>query len=105
MAEVIKFRSNKNRTLFINQPLENKENDQIGISVYVEKIQQAIIDGAEIIAIASDFGTGKSSLISLLEKEYGVHVEEEKEPVILGIDRIDEYLKFLIHYLQNYSFL
>lgn len=52
--------------------MKNKDNDQIGVSVYVEKIQQAITADAEIIAIASDFGTGKSSLISLLEKEYGL---------------------------------
>ena len=59
-------------TPYINQPLRNQADDQIGIAVYVEKIKQAITAGAEIIAIASDFGTGKSSLISLLEKEYGI---------------------------------
>lgn len=69
----IKKKNKIDRTVpYINQPLNSKDNDQIGVSVYVEKIQQAITAGAEIIAIASDFGTGKSSLISLLEKEYGI---------------------------------
>lgn len=54
--------------VILNKPIENEENDWIGVSVYVDKIKSAIEQGANMIAITSDFGSGKSSLISLLEK-------------------------------------
>ena len=54
--------------VILNRPIENEENDWIGVSVYVDKIKSAIEQGANMIAITSDFGSGKSSLISLLEK-------------------------------------
>lgn len=59
----------KKDCLYINRPIKNNDEDQIGVAVYVEKIIQAITGGAEIIAITSDFGTGKSSVISLLQQE------------------------------------
>lgn len=51
--------------VFLNHPISNTEEDWIGISTYVEKLDEAIEKGARIVAITSDYGMGKSSLISL----------------------------------------
>ena len=52
----------KKNTVYLNRPIQSKEQDWIGISTYVEKLNDAIEAGAKIIAVTSDFGTGKSSL-------------------------------------------
>ena len=57
------------KKVVLNQPIKSKENDWIGVSTYVDKLDEAIDDGAEIIGVTSDFGTGKSSLISLLKEK------------------------------------
>lgn len=56
--------------LYLNQPISEEEYDWIGVSSYVDKIQTAIEQGAKMVAITSDFGGGKSSLIQLLQKRY-----------------------------------
>lgn len=60
----------KKNTVYLNRPIQSKEQDWIGISTYVEKLNDAIEAGAKIIAVTSDFGTGKSSLISLYKNLY-----------------------------------
>lgn len=60
----------KKKTVYLNRPIQNKKEDWIGISTYVEKLDDAIEEGAKIIAVTSDFGTGKSSLISLYKSLY-----------------------------------
>lgn len=45
------------------------ENDLIGFQSYVDSLKNAIKSGSKFIGIISDFGTGKSSLIKMLEKQ------------------------------------
>ncbi len=60
----------KDCTTFINMPITSDEDDKIGISQHAQEIKDAIEKGAQTIAITSDFGGGKSSLIKYLEKLY-----------------------------------
>ena len=55
---------------YINMPISSKGEDKIGISQYAEELKTAIRDGAQSIAVTSDFGGGKSSLIRHLETLY-----------------------------------
>ena len=60
----------KHSGVILNQPIENEENDWVGVSTYVDNLADAIDGGAKMIAITSDFGSGKSSLISMYKKRY-----------------------------------
>ena len=60
----------KEKSVILNQPITSEENDWIGVSVYVDKLDEAIKSGAGMIGITSDFGAGKSSLVSLLKNRY-----------------------------------
>lgn len=60
----------KDCTTFINMPITSDEDDKIGIAQHAQEIKDAIEKGAQTIAITSDFGGGKSSLIKYLEKLY-----------------------------------
>lgn len=60
-----KQKKNSNNTIYLNRPIQNEDEDWIGISTYVDKLDAAVDAGARIVAVTSDFGTGKSSLISL----------------------------------------
>ncbi len=63
----------KNSSLvFINQEIHSSKDDHIGMSSYVESINEAIDAGASMIGITADYGAGKSSLVELL-------VEQDKE--------------------------
>ena len=53
--------------IYLNQPVSSEEADWIGVSSYVDKVHDVIQLGAEMIAITSDYGGGKSSVIELLE--------------------------------------
>lgn len=46
------------------------ENDLIGFNSYVNSLKNVIKSGSKFIGIISDFGTGKSSLIKMLEKDF-----------------------------------
>ena len=59
-----------NSLIYLNQPISNADSDWIGMSAYVNKIDEAIQNDAQMIAITSDYGSGKSSLIELLENKY-----------------------------------
>ena len=52
-----------NPIVFTNIPIKENENDLLGINTDVNRIEQAIDEGANIIGIIGDYGTGKSSLI------------------------------------------
>lgn len=64
-----KFKA-KHIGVILNQPIESEENDWIGVSSYVDNLADAIDGGAKMIAVTSDFGSGKSSLISMYKKRY-----------------------------------
>lgn len=53
--------------VYINKPINKVEDDFLGVTLYCKKIIDAINKGANMIALTSSFGTGKSSIISLLE--------------------------------------
>ena len=55
---------------FINMPIASANEDKIGITQYATEIQAVIKKGAQSIAVTSDFGGGKSSLIRCLESMY-----------------------------------
>lgn len=55
--------------IFLDNPIESKNQDIIGLDSYVEALKCAINDGAQMIAITSGFGHGKSSIVKLLSKE------------------------------------
>lgn len=63
---------NYNKTpIYVNAPINDKNDDFIDVSVYCRKITDAINNGAKMLAITSSFGTGKSSIVNLLKsKEY-----------------------------------
>ena len=55
---------------YMNKPISEFTEDEIGMSVYVDYLESAIEKGADMIAVVSGFGTGKSSLIELLKGKY-----------------------------------
>lgn len=61
---------NYNPIVFSNVPIKESENDLLGISTDANRIEQAIDEGANIIGIIGDYGTGKSSLIEFLKNRF-----------------------------------
>ena len=55
---------------FINMPIASTAEDKIGVTQCAAEIQAVIKKGAQSIAVTSDFGGGKSSLIRCLESMY-----------------------------------
>lgn len=55
--------------LFLNTPISSLGHDVVGVGTYVDKVDMAIDAGAQMIAITSPFGAGKSSVIELLQKK------------------------------------
>lgn len=53
--------------LFLNTPISSADRDIVGVSTLVDKLNSAIDKGARMIAITSPFGSGKSSVIELLQ--------------------------------------
>lgn len=64
--------------LFMNTPISNQEQDVIGVEKYVDKLDAALDMGAQMIAITAPFGSGKTSVIELLEKRRSEKKEDEK---------------------------
>lgn len=64
------FKKIKDNITFINMPIASADEDKIGITQYATEIQAVIKKGAQSIAVTSDFGGGKSSLIRRLESMY-----------------------------------
>ena len=54
--------------IFLHSPIDEKTQDIIGVDTYVDKLNSAIDAGAQMLAITSKFGSGKSSIIELLAK-------------------------------------
>ncbi len=52
--------------VFVNNPVKDSEHDVIGFEAQVETLQNAIDDGATMIGVIADYGTGKSSMTELL---------------------------------------
>lgn len=52
--------------VFINKPAENYLQDVVGFKSQVETIHQAIKNGANMIGVIADYGTGKSTISDIL---------------------------------------
>lgn len=59
--------------LFLNTPISSTVKDAVGVDLFVDKLNTAIDEGAQMIAIASPFGAGKSSVVEMLQ-----HIRKEK---------------------------
>ena len=65
-----KTKNKKHNISFINMPISSDNEDKIGISQCASELKNVIKNGAQSIAVTSDFGGGKSSLIRYLESKY-----------------------------------
>ena len=59
----------KDDMIFLSNSIDSKEKDIIGFDTYVEKLNSAIENNAQMIAITSPFGSGKTSIIELLKEK------------------------------------
>lgn len=53
--------------LFLNTPISTEEDDIIGVGTHIRKLNAAIDSDAQMIAMTSPFGAGKTSVIELLQ--------------------------------------
>ncbi len=61
---------NKNfKNTLLNKPIRKETEDIIGLSAYVDRLNSAIDKDAQMIGVIAPFGSGKSSLIELLEEK------------------------------------
>lgn len=86
--------SENEKMIYLNTPITNKENDIIGLSVCADKLSDAIDAGAQMIAITSPFGAGKTSVIDLLQEK----LEKNKNEHILKIPMWSQ-----LHQLDNHT--
>jgi hypothetical protein len=56
--------------VFTNVPIKDNNKDLLGINIEANRIEKAIDEGANIIGIIGDYGTGKSSLIEMLKNKF-----------------------------------
>ena len=57
--------------VFVNKPIDSHSNDIVGFSSQVEMICNAIEqEGATMIGIIADYGTGKSSMTQLIKQRF-----------------------------------
>ena len=62
--------STLNSLVFMNTPITSADEDVIGFSTYVEKLDAAITAGGQMIALTSPFGAGKTGIVELLQEKY-----------------------------------
>lgn len=60
--------------VFVDKPISKDDDDFFGLNAYVDALQTAIDEGAQLIGVTSDFGYGKSSVSELLKKR----IDDEK---------------------------
>lgn len=58
--------SPKTELLFLHTPIQNINEDAIGVEAYVNMLNRSIDSGAQMIAVTSPFGSGKTSIVELL---------------------------------------
>lgn len=71
--------------VFVNKPVSKKSSDIIGFDSQVKTLTNAIDDGATMIGIIADYGTGKSSMTELLCHS----VKKSKYPKTIKINMWD----------------
>ena len=65
------------KMLFLSNSIEDTTSDLIGFNTYVNKLDDAIEEGAQMIAVTSPFGSGKTSIIELLKKKRSKRMREK----------------------------
>ena len=70
----VKNNKEYNPIVFINNPINDEEEDLIGVSGEARRIENAIDEGANIIGIIGDYGSGKSSLIEILKRNFATSI-------------------------------
>ncbi len=63
--------------LFLNLPISTETEDVIGLGSYAESLSDAIDSGAQMVAITSPFGSGKTSVIELLQEKRSNELNEK----------------------------
>lgn len=58
-----------NALVFLNTPIHDISEDVLGLQAHVDSLQAAIDSGAQMIAVTSPFGAGKSSVTELLHSQ------------------------------------
>ncbi|MBD5507433.1 MAG: hypothetical protein HDR05_05165 [Lachnospiraceae bacterium] len=115
--KIIDMNCQNHRQVILNQPLEDESNDWVGVKVYVDKLEAAINDGAKMIAVTSDFGSGKSSLLAMYKRRiqkgifhfrpksvYVINMWEVLEKLNEGGNAVCELHKtFLFHVINQLS--
>ncbi len=61
---------NNKPIVFINKPIQSREEDVIGVEAHIASVKEAIDKDANIIGIVSGYGTGKSSIVDIMSKEH-----------------------------------
>lgn len=67
-----------NNEILLNKPINSDKEDLIGFETLVNDLDKAIENGAQTIAITSNYGSGKSSLIKLYEEKNKDKPKEKK---------------------------
>lgn len=71
--------------VFVNNPITTEKEDVIGLSGYLDTVNQAINDDSTMIGVIADYGTGKSSMNELLINE----ARKKKWPLPVKINMWD----------------
>ena len=72
-----------NNKTFLEKPITNEKDDLFNVASYVEELEKAIDDGAKFIAIDGEYGSGKSSLVNMLEQK---EKEKDKKTTFVNIN-------------------
>lgn len=72
-----------NNKTFLEKPITNEKDDLFNVTSYVEELEKAINDGAKFIAIDGEYGSGKSSLVNMLEQK---EKEKDKKTTFVNIN-------------------
>lgn len=95
--------------LFLNTPIASSVHDVVGVEMYVEKLDMAIDAGAQMIALTSPFGAGKSSVIELLQKKRkDLDRTDASEVILQFLKELRKYYvpeRTAVSYLNRVTFL
>lgn len=95
--------------LFLNTPIASSVHDVVGVEMYAEKLDMAIDAGAQMIALASPFGAGKSSVIELLQKKRkDLDRTDASEGILQFLKELRKYYvpeRTVVSYLNRVTFL
>lgn len=79
----------KNNVFLLDVP-EKSENDAIGYDVYVDSVISSINSGAKMIGLLSNYGSGKSTIINMVEEKMRNDSSSNIEFVKVNLWKINE---------------